>query len=263
MFTKENIINALRCMAVGDAVGDKFEFMNSADFSPSDILNYAKTGSLEITDDTQMTLFGFESILSGHSIVEAYLDWFITQTEEYDGFYDWCLLDFPELFKNKSPGNTCISSLADLSDGYEVVNNSYGCGSVMRLLPFALVDFNLQKVIDSIEVTHKHPVLNLVAANRLIRAYRGEIFDYVAKDIEVLGQGWVATECVDMAIWAVENSKTFDELLVKSIHHSGDSDSVAAIACSIWGLRGREFSYYDNVVEKAPIEYIIDRINEY
>ena len=65
-----------------------------------------------------------------------------------------------------------------------------------------------------------------------------------------------------MAIWAYQNARDFDDLLVLSICHRGDSDSVAAIAGSLWGLSNKEFSYYENVFEKRPIEYIIDRIKK-
>jgi ADP-ribosylglycohydrolase len=65
------------------------------------------------------------------------------------------------------------------------------------------------------------------------------------------------------ALWAVANSRNFDELLVKSIHHSGDSDSVAAIAGSIWGLCSREIKYVDRLQELAPINYITDRIDQW
>jgi ADP-ribosylglycohydrolase len=72
-----------------------------------------------------------------------------------------------------------------------------------------------------------------------------------------LGAGFYATEAVDMAMWAVNNSDDFEELLLNSICHNGDSDSVGAIAGGFWGLMTKEMPskrLLDRVVEWPSIE---------
>lgn len=59
-----------------------------------------------------------------------------------EGGYSW-LLDVSELYALRAPGNTCLSALkADKEVGDYIespVNNSKGCGGVMRVAPLALL----------------------------------------------------------------------------------------------------------------------------
>ena len=264
MIYTQNHVNALRCMAVGDAVGNPFEFKKDLDFSPLDIMDQADYGDLNITDDTQMTLFGFEIVCNslhfGH-LNNTYLNWYYTQTKEFTRT-PFCtdenlLLSFGELYVQRDPGMTVMNSLQQLHNmSSREKNDSKGCGSIMRILPF-IHDIDL--VNRSIVVTHDHPD-NFTAAQTLVDAYNGIFEIPKVDDISDLGEGWIADECVNMAIWAAATAEDFDDLLVKSIHHNGDSDSVAAVACSLWGYWGNPFDYYDRVIEKAPIEFIIKRM---
>jgi ADP-ribosyl-[dinitrogen reductase] hydrolase len=255
----ERYVNALKCMAVGDSVGAPFEFASDDVFRPEHIIAHAKGGDLFITDDTQMTLFGFESMLTHTSIQGAYMRWFFTQTQpppKARSVYT-SLIEFPELFVQRDPGTATMNSLKQLfTKGDRKKNESKGCGSVMRILPFIHDDALMNR---SISITHDHRD-NIVAAMALRHGYNS-VGDFpTATHISELGEGWVADECVEMALWAVNNARTFDELLVKSIHHDGDSDSVAAVACSLWGFLGRSYDYYDRVLDKAPIDYIISKM---
>lgn len=250
------IRNALFGMAIADATGAPFEF----DFLPTDqeVLEYSRNPNKNITDDTQMTLFGFQAvakILSGSSadpystFVEEYLNWYDTQVSVIPNGASW--LNTKELMYNRRwPGGTCLSALKAHSGGKFPVNDSLGCGAVMRLLPIVqLFDtLSYERVLriaeDSALTTHCHPDI-IHPVRRLMGAYYdvlvGEDLKCMsAQDISDLGGGWVSDECVEMAIWAYCNSSSFDELLVKSICHNGDSDSVAAVAGSLWGLSGKE-----------------------
>ena len=60
-----------------------------------------------------------------------------------------------------------------------------------------------------------------------------------ASAITAFGTGWTALSCVQMAMWAVHHAQAYDELLTLAICHEGDSDSVAAVAGSLWGRGGR------------------------
>jgi ADP-ribosylglycohydrolase len=143
----------------------------------------------------------------------------------------------------------------------------------MRLLPTVMYafwdgEFDIKKSFKAAKIsaliTHKHPE-NVQASYDYIVAAK-----MILSDIEIplenhehiseLGEGWTAQECVNMAIYAFKSAKTFDELLEISIAHDGDSDSVAAIAGSLWGLAGREVpqEYIDKLVEMDAIKYVID-----
>lgn len=266
-FSNERIVAGLTGMALADAVGNKYEFLSKSEFTPDDILNTKDYGVLNYTDDTQMTLFGFESILNGNiDLTQSYLEWWKTQigtpprTNEFPK-----LISFFELYAQEAPGMTCMQSLKEIYlTGTRQPNNSKGCGSIMRILPFAFVDFNLDVVFNSIKITHDHPE-NFEAAKLLIQAYQNvNEVDIGLGSVESYGTGWTALECVKMAIRAVQFSTTFNEMLIQSIHHSGDSDSVAAVAGSIWGLNSYPIpdSFY-RVSKPTPIDFIIQKILNY
>lgn len=265
MNIKERVINGLYGQAVADSVGNPFEFKSLID--PSDVSYYASESDvLYISDDTQMALFGFSAIqklkkMHGYidddivqSFKESYIEWFYTQTNTIRS--NAGLLSFASMYNIEAPGSTCLLSLKILKNGGKVVNSSIGCGSVMRLLPTVLLieEYLECNVIEFAKstggITHKHPDNDIAIERYMTTAFnllKDKPVDYINVDrISSLGLGWTAIECVNMAIWAYAKARTFDELLELSIAHNGDSDSVGAVAGSLWGLSGKE----------VPIKYI-------
>lgn len=287
---KNRIINAIYAQAVADAVGNKFEF-NLETINPDDVIAYANSSKkLVISDDTQMALFGFEAItefnsreknapipiLIRESFIESYLDWYMTQTNTTWNhiLYKDCLLSFMSMWSVQAPGDTCLNSLQNIRNGKFVVNDSKGCGSVMRLLPLV----TLMQIMSSENavrlaqitgaITHHH-LENDTAIEYYINTaeaiLHGLAFDSEfrgVKHISEIGSGWTALECVNMAIWAYCEAETFDDLLRLSIAHDGDSDSVAAIAGSLWGLSGGEVpqKYIDKLDALDAIQFTIDNL---
>ena len=162
--------------AAGDALGYPVEFLSEEDifseYGSSGITAYDKdptTGKALISDDTQMTLFTANGLLIGETrgamrgirglprgyVAMAYLDWLKTQESSMqevnrferhtkNGGYSW-LLDVPELYSRRAPGNTCLSALSaekqgETFDDYVEAkrNRSKGCGGIMRVAPLAL-----------------------------------------------------------------------------------------------------------------------------
>lgn len=284
MNLKKRIINGLYGQAVADAVGNPFEFRENID--PDMVVWYANDAkSLIISDDTQMALFGFEAIhnlklYSGllddrvrKSFEASYIDWYRTQTE-FPNTDAVGLRGFPSMYSVQAPGNTCLNSLYRLQQGKIVQNDSMGCGSIMRLLPLTMfydkapyeIDYDHVNELAKItgRLTHKHPDSDKAAdwyMNTVFTILCGLAFDpKPAKHISDLGGGWIAPECVDMATWAYCKADSFDDLLALSIAHDGDSDSVAAVAGSMWGLMGLEVpqKYIDKLDSLDSIKYVID-----
>ncbi len=161
--------------AVGDALGYPVEFLRASDifekYGKDGITSYhySKNGKALISDDTQMSLFTAIGVLVGETrecmrgiganpsnyAAMAYENWLTTQEETFEetqtkergymnGIISW-LMDIPELFSRRVPGNTCLSALraAKQKKDYtsfrsEARNNSKGCGGIMRVAPFAL-----------------------------------------------------------------------------------------------------------------------------
>lgn len=150
--------------AVGDALGYPVEFRSYH----SILLHYGEGGIQEyalnpgnglalISDDTQMSLFTANGIIFGDTrghmrgiwggttcyVQEAYKDWLETQTggrKRRDDFHASWLLDVPVLHCRRAPGNTCLSALERGQYGSmkAPINNSKGCGGIMRVAPFGL-----------------------------------------------------------------------------------------------------------------------------
>ena len=160
--------------AIGDALGYAVEFSSEKEifriYGSYGITEYKLTGGKAlISDDTQMSLFTANGILVGETrfclrgigglpsgyVPNAYQDWMKTQFSDFntvrkyerytkEGGFSW-LLDVPELYARRAPGNTCISALekrakADHPGDFisNPVNDSKGCGGVMRIAPLAL-----------------------------------------------------------------------------------------------------------------------------
>lgn len=148
--------------AVGDALGYAVEFMQDSEifrrYGENGITEYALyNGVAQISDDTQMTLFTATGLLLGTTrgmlrgimgayedyIRHSYKDWYRTQTERYplpeEYHYSW-LVNVPELFSRRAPGNTCMSALGSDENGSveNPINHSKGCGGVMRVAPIGL-----------------------------------------------------------------------------------------------------------------------------
>ncbi|MCP4693443.1 MAG: ADP-ribosylglycohydrolase family protein, partial [Desulfobacterales bacterium] len=149
-----------------------------------------------ITDDTQMTLFTAEGLVLSSArqeefsamtppefVYQAYLRWLTTQGEvdpgqmvrQYGscGMIDGVLTTYPALHARRAPGNSCLSALKSGRMGtiQAPINNSKGCGGVMRIAPVGLY-LDGERVFDAAcdiaAITHGHPT-GYLAAGALAR----------------------------------------------------------------------------------------------
>lgn len=160
-----HFIGCLLGGAEGDALGAAIEFdswteikgtygaQGLADLAPA----YGRVGA--ITDDTQMTLFTAEGLLRawhreglkgiglafGPVTYGSYQRWLLTQgTTGVDSadavIRNGWLISIPDLFARRAPGNTCLSALKSAKKGTPELplNQSKGCGGVMRVAPVGL-----------------------------------------------------------------------------------------------------------------------------
>ena len=173
--------------AVGDALGYPIEFYNISQiknkYGEKGITEYETLGGLaRISDDTQMTLFTADGILVGETranmrgiaagpevyIYYSYLNWLDTQIGTKKDKNNW-LLKIKELNVQRAPGNTCLQALESGKMGTleEPINNSKGCGGVMRVSPIGLhYSRKPLKKVGEIgakcnAITHGHPLGNI------------------------------------------------------------------------------------------------------
>ncbi|MBI6115997.1 ADP-ribosylglycohydrolase family protein [Salegentibacter maritimus] len=191
-----NISNYTGCLlggAVGDALGAPTEFMSLysilEQYGPEGVTNYIEfaDGHGEITDDTQMLLFTAEGLLrsfqranirgigGAYQLIchHSYLRWLYTQQDWHSDnalkeiSLDGWMIKQEGLHQRRAPGNTCLSALKSGKSGTmeEPINNSKGCGGIMRIAPVGLL-FNEARDAFKIgcelaAMTHGHPTGHL------------------------------------------------------------------------------------------------------
>lgn len=176
----------LGCL-LGGAVGDAFGYIVEFDklsaiqqkFGTSGLQQPVfQNGKFIVSDDTQMTLFTAEGLLNAAStdgsliperalkaINKATLDWLQTQTKSYPSTDSaGSLINHRSLWEKRAPGNTCLSACLKGASGTpeSPVNNSKGCGGVMRVAPIGLCpSLDRETVFDlsarAAAQTHGHP----------------------------------------------------------------------------------------------------------
>jgi len=218
--------------ALGDALGYPVEFLKQeqifAEYGKNGITAMQvdkRLGCALISDDTQMTLFTAEGImwadalgakkeLSSYTtyVFYAYQRWLYTQermlaSREYahvldkDGEFPSMLLG-KEMCSQRAPGSTCLSALKQAADhNYgkltKAINNSKGCGGVMRVAPAGLYfcrdsERAFRMAAEFAAITHTHPTGYLAAG-----ALGAMIAELVAgSDIE---------EAVDVAMYILKS----------------------------------------------------------
>ena len=288
--------------AVGDALGAPVEFRSTAEIFadyPDGIRDFAPAYGVvgAVTDDTQMTLFTAEGVLRAFTrgnargvchgptvVYHAYLRWL--KTQGFDEPAPPCLDDAPgwllgvrALHHRRGPGNTCLGALRSGRMGLieEPINDSKGCGGVMRAAPAGLVEYldHFELGCEVAALTHGHPsgyitagcLAVMVAAlknGRPLRAaldaaierahgqrgheettralrHAAQLADEAPRSrraLTSLGEGWVAEEALAIAVYcALSWEEDFEEGVVLAVNHGGDSDSTGAITGNLLGAR--------------------------
>lgn len=221
-----------------------------------------------ISDDTQMTLFTACAMIfradrqkindvslnpSSYAYL-TYQDWLITQEMSYQkavetvfarhneyksAFISEPLKNVPELFNRRAPGITCLSALHTRKEQREKhknsldfindkINNSKGCGGVMRVAPVGMMKWcdDVERVAmegaQCAAITHCHS-LGYMSAAVLVQM----IYQIIYND-HSLTLKEITIEARDTAAKLFEGDKHLDELINcinDAIEFSKNSDS--------------------------------------
>jgi ADP-ribosylglycohydrolase len=179
------------------------------------------------------------------------------------------------------PGNTCMIGVKNLAKGIHWsksgLNNSKGCGSVMRSGIIGFFYDNIEKIkhVSSIsgKMTHGHPAADAscIAGSLVINYALSDIKEdeyipkllkevgYISKDLKIilektsqfieanvdpdeavpgLGQGWIAEEALALALFCfLKEPDNFKKAIRMAVNITGDSDSEGCIAGGILGAK--------------------------
>jgi ADP-ribosylglycohydrolase len=166
---KDRIDGCLFGLAVGDALGAPVEFMDIGQIKST----YGKKGIQDLeewggfpagsyTDDTQMALATARGLVRALEIEKKQVgDIVDPDPYVYEEYTKWLKTqDNPR--ERRAPGNTCLSALQSGQMGTieAPLNNSKGCGGVMRTAPVGLMltgEDAFKKGADFAAMTHGHP----------------------------------------------------------------------------------------------------------
>lgn len=297
---RERVLGCFLGGAAGDALGAPIEFKSLLSildtYGDNGITDFDKAHGLtgEITDDTQMTLFTAEGLIrarlckntegksnQGRILKNAYYRWLVTQgysipEEDERHINNGWLISNEFLHCRRAPGVTVLSALTnfDRSLHYDfAVNNSKGCGGVMRVAPIGLCAADpFALASDAAHYTHGHPTGYLSAGafaviiQQILNEYSllesigialeilqekpghdettnaikqavqfADEYELSPVNVEKLGSGWVAEEALAISLFCALKAADFRTGVLASVNHSGDSDSTGSICGNILG----------------------------
>lgn len=184
-------------LAIGDALGAPVEFLRLQEIKK----RYGKDGITDFhewrgfkpgsyTDDTQM------SLATAVGCIRAYQRWrergiCHPASVVYRRYLDW-LESQNDPDQRRGPGNTCLSALQSGKMGTieEKINDSKGCGGVMRTAPVGLAfpsDRAFQEGAEYAAITHGHPSGYLTAG-------------FLSGMISYIIEGKTLAEAIDLCI---------------------------------------------------------------
>lgn len=222
---------------IGDIVGSRFEFNNhrSKDFE-------LFTPECKVTDDSIMTLAIAKSILEskkkGSDLSKEAVRYMQEIGRKYPdcgyggSFYHWMFKDNPQPY------------------------NSFGNGAAMRVSPCGFAARTLSEVLNMSDtvtmVSHNHPeglkgakavaVAIFLAKEGMAKADVKDVvefgsdykFDFALDEIRYTYKfNETCQETVPQALQAFFESTSFEDALRSAISIGGDSDTLAAITCSV------------------------------
>lgn len=274
----KDVRELLFAQAIADAFGYKVEFTNLAliksEYGMDGLLfKHVEKNKLVASDDTQMSLYTLEGLVdfkdglfntANESVFEAYKRWNNTQKpnlgvnpfsqNEEDG-----ISEFKEMWNRRAPGITCLQALnSPLKGSVQArINNSKGCGGVMRVLPSVFLAESEQQAFqygcDFAAMTHGHPsgfyssgAYNVIGYN-LLKGFDVETSIEAAKKYLTNFEAKETLEFLNKAHELLKNNVvlTGDEL-IKKLGEGNVGESAMAIAIYV-GLQNKHS--YEKVVE--------------
>ena len=253
-------------LALGDALGAPYE----GGFVERAAWRLIARGKLRYTDDTEMSIILAESLLE-HGCVD--------QDALVAAWAARCRWS-----RGYGAGARRLLQLVAKGTDWRDANRrifpdgSFGNGAAMRIAPVALfyagrAEFD-EAIVAASEITHAHP-LGVEGARLIAHAIARALRDESPLDVEsrhpeyaerlarardgarprLLGNSILAQESVVTAICLAQRSATFEGLIEQVVATGGDTDTIGAMAGSIWGARHGAEALPDAPVEaRAEIE---------
>ncbi len=284
----EYLKSAMLGLIVADALGVPYEFKKRDTFKVTGMTGNGTHNQPVGTwsDDTSMTLATLDSLIKKEKIdyddiMERFVSWF--DNGEY--------CPYGECF---DIGHTTLTAIGRYKNGSFAVQcggrgfRDNGNGSLMRILPIAFVEHNVDNILDLSALTHGHSIsmmccrLYVQLAENLMNGISKEeahkkltccidecekipqMKDYPREKIR--SSGYVV-DSFEAAVWSFVNSESYSECVIKAVELGGDTDTVAAIAGGLAGIyygiggeKGISEEWIDTLARKDWIMEMLDKV---
>ena len=249
---REKLHDAVYGLALGDALGVPYEFMERGAYECKEMTGYGTHNQPAGTwsDDTSMTLGTLKSLKDndGKVDIEDIRKNFLLWLNEEEFTAGGRLFDI---------GGTTINALTTGVPGTGPRSN--GNGSLMRILPLAFTDCTDDEIRAVSAITHGHEismeacVIYVHAARRLLQGEKiedilptleyGKPFDRLSRlgeltEDEISTSGYVVST-LEAALWSLTDHgcvEGFRERLLRIVNMGDDTDTACAAAGGLLGI---------------------------
>lgn len=236
--------DAVYGFAVGDALGVPFEFRERDTFKCEGMTGYGTHYQPPGTwsDDTSMML------ATCHSIKE---NGCIALYDMMKRFYMWMVYGYyTPNGKVFDIGSTTSRAICNFGNGLPLEHcgldgeRDNGNGALMRILPLAFMEAGANDVYDVARLTHRnvingHRCCQYILLCRMLMEFpdikMGEQITNRSRE-EVKSGGYVV-DTFEAALWAFGNTNSYEECVLTAVNLGGDTDTVAALAGALAGIK--------------------------
>lgn len=283
------VYDAIMGLVVGDALGVPVEFKQRDTFTVTDMIGYGTHNQPPGTwsDDSSMILATMNSIIRTRGKINP--------DHIMQNFSMWLnhgvFTPYGEVF---DIGRTTETALNRFQSGIEPLKCgldykiSNGNGSLMRILPLALIPCSTTDINNVSSLTHAHEIskracrLYIATAKQLLRgkplryplSYAKEWvkeFDHIPKiwmfgRDEIRSTGYVV-DTLEAALWCVCHTDSYRDCVLAAVNLGGDTDTIAAVAGGlagiIYGCGGESGIPNDWIAQIARKDWISDLCRQF
>lgn len=243
--------------AVGDALGVPFEFKSRGSFTCTGMVGYGTHNQPAGTwsDDTSLLLATMDSITKTHRV----------DVKDMRGrFVAWLRMG-----KYACGGDVFDVGMATyqaLTQGVGMDGErSNGNGSLMRILPLALIDATDDEVRAVSAITHAHAI-SMDACVDLVHFARGLIagdpkWPTIPTSRDEVRSGGFVLDTLSAALWCLATTDSYTSCVLTAVNLGDDTDTTACVAGGLaglyYGFAAIPQDWIDTLRDKSLIDDII------
>lgn len=257
------VYDSVMGLILGDALGVPVEFKKRDTFTVTDMIGYGTYSQPPGTwsDDSSLTLATMESIIQfpGGEIVPEHMMLKFSKWLDKGEF-----TPYGEVF---DVGGTTEMAIRRFNAGVEPLKcglkhyKHNGNGSLMRILPLALMPSSVNDIDNVSCLTHAHEIskracrMYVATAEQLLKGktleyclkYSLAYFGEWAKEFsrlpqipglgrdEIRSTGYVV-DTLEAALWCIYHTSSYRDCVLKAVNLGGDTDTIAAVAGGLAGI---------------------------